>query len=148
VAAGVPINGFGVGRHLATSSDVPVLDTAYKLAEYGGRPKMKLSESKSTLPGRKQVFRERSQGKAIRDVIGLTDETGVQGEPLLVKVMENGRRTQPPEPLEKCRSRCKAELNALPGRLMSLSNAHPGYDVKMSHGLTQLRAATLGSAKT
>src|SRR6185503_15655273 len=56
VSAGVPINGFGVGRHLATSSDVPVLDTAYKLVEYAGRPKMKLSESKATLPGRKQIF--------------------------------------------------------------------------------------------
>ena len=36
VSAGVPIDGFGVGRHLATSSDVPALDTAYKLVEYAG----------------------------------------------------------------------------------------------------------------
>jgi len=47
---------------------------AYKLAEYAGRPTLKLSESKLTLPGRKQVFREKSSGKAVRDVIGLYEE--------------------------------------------------------------------------
>src|SRR5262249_5597743 len=34
LASGAPIDGFGVGAHLATSSDAPVLDTAYKLVEY------------------------------------------------------------------------------------------------------------------
>src|SRR5206468_7367220 len=64
-ASGAPIDGFGVGAHMATSSDAPVLDTAYKLAEYSGRPKLKSSESKATLPGRKQVFREKSSGKIV-----------------------------------------------------------------------------------
>src|SRR5262249_47497491 len=48
VSRNVPIDGFGVGRHLASSSDVPVLDTVYKLTQYAGQPKMKFSESKST----------------------------------------------------------------------------------------------------
>ena len=146
VAAGAPINGFGVGGRLATSSDVPILDTAYKLVEYAGRPKMKLSESKATLPGRKQVFREKSEGKAVRDVIGLMGERGVPGESLLSKVMENGRRTQPAEPLEECRARCKEELNSLPERLMSLSKAHPGYEVELSPALTELRDKTSSGA--
>jgi nicotinate phosphoribosyltransferase len=142
VSAGAPINGFGVGRHLATSSDVPVLDTAYKLVEYAGRATMKLSEAKSTLPGRKQVLRERASGKPIRDVIAIMGETAVSGEPLLSKVMENGCRIGGPEPLDQCRARCRAELNALPERLMSLSKADPGYPVELSAGLIELRART------
>jgi len=148
LAAGVPINGFGVGRNMATSADAPVLDTAYKLTEYDGRPRMKLSESKSTLPGRKQIFRERSDGKTIRDVVALADEEGIAGEPLLSKVMANGRRTQPPERLVECRERCRSELNSLPERLMSLRRVEPGYPVELSRGLSELSARTSDRAKT
>ena len=38
-------------------SDAPTLETVYKLVEYGGRPTMKLSIGKQTMPGPKQVFR-------------------------------------------------------------------------------------------
>ncbi|PYS43627.1 MAG: nicotinate phosphoribosyltransferase [Acidobacteria bacterium] len=145
VSAGVPINGFGVGRNLATSADVPVLDTAYKLVEYAGKPKMKLSESKATLPGRKQIFREKTAGKVVRDVLGLMDESNVAGEPLLVKVMEDGRRLHAAEALEVCRARCRTERNSLPESVMSLSKADPGYPVELSRGLTQLQAAMLQS---
>ena len=138
VSTGVPIDGFGVGRHLATSSDVPVLDTAYKLVEYSGQAKMKMSEAKATLPGKKQVFRESSAGTAVRDVIGLAAETGIAGEPMLVKVMENGRRVRAPESLADCRARCKAERGALPQRLQDLSRVEPGYPVELSSGLKQL----------
>jgi len=138
VSTGVPINGFGVGRHLAASSDVPVLDTAYKLVEYAGKPKMKLSESKSTLPGRKQIFRERAAGKAVRDMVGLMDEP-ISGEPLMIKVMENGGRLSGPEPLDVARARCRSERAALPDPLLSLSKAHPGYPVELSEGLKHLQ---------
>jgi len=145
VAAGVPINGFGVGGNLATSSDVPVLDTAYKLTEYAGTPKMKLSESKSTLPGRKQVFRQTISDKAVRDVIGLKNEKGVPGDPLLIQVMLNGRRTQPVESLELCRTRCKTQRSSLPDVLMSLSKVDPGYAVEVSSGVKQLQEQILKS---
>ena len=138
VAADVPISGFGVGRHLATSSDLPVLDTAYKLAEYAGKAKMKMSESKSTLPGRKQIFRQIVDGKARRDVVGLMSEPDVEGEPLLVKVMENGRRLHAPDPLDACRARCLAERAAFAG-LMSLSKVDVAYPVELSPGLANLR---------
>jgi nicotinate phosphoribosyltransferase len=141
VTGNIPINGFGVGRNLATSSDVPVLDTAYKLVEYAGRPKMKLSESKSTLPGQKQVYRERSGSQAVRDVIALADERDIPGEPLLQKVMGNGRRTSPAEPLDQCRARCKAELDALPDPLHSLSKAEREYPVDLSDRLSRVIAS-------
>ncbi|HEY2382491.1 MAG TPA: nicotinate phosphoribosyltransferase [Terriglobia bacterium] len=143
VTGNIPIDGFGVGRNLATSADVPVLDTAYKLVEYAGQAKMKLSESKATLPGRKQVYRERSGREMTRDIIGLADERNVPGEPLLHKVMENGRRTAPPEPLSQCRARCKADLDAIPARLHNLSKADPDYPVDLSPQLSQLVSSIL-----
>ena len=48
--AGAPIDGFGVGTSLTTSSDVPALDCAYKLEEYAGLPR-KRSTGKATWPG-------------------------------------------------------------------------------------------------
>jgi len=138
LASGAPIDGFGVGAHLATSSDAPVLDTAYKLVEYAGRPKLKLSESKSTLPGRKQILRQKTSGKAVRDVIGLRSEE-LSGEPLLIPVMSKGRRIQPAETLDICRNRCCAELKSLPDELLSLSKADAPYPVEVSAGLERLR---------
>jgi nicotinate phosphoribosyltransferase len=141
VTGGIPIDGFGVGRNLATSADVPVLDTAYKLVEYAGKAKMKLSESKSTLPGQKQVYRERSGGRFVRDVIALSEEGNLQGEQLLVKVMEKGRRLGSPEPLDQCRTRCKTELDALPEHLLTLSKGFPEYPVELSASLSRLKTS-------
>jgi len=142
LASGAPIDGFGVGAHMATSSDAPVLDTAYKLAEYAGRPKLKLSESKSTLPGRKQVFREKTSGRAVRDIIGLWGEN-LPGQLLLVQVMSKGWRLPPPDSLENARNRCRAELETLPEELLSLSKADSPYPVDLSPGLIRLRS-TIG----
>lgn len=143
VSAGAPIDGFGVGTHLGTSSDAPFLDTAYKLTEYAGKPKMKLSESKATLPGRKQIFREKVAGQAVRDVVGLMQETTVAGDPLLVKVMENGRRTRSREPLDVGRERCRTERDALPKELLSLEKAERAYPVELSPGLRQAQSTLL-----
>jgi nicotinate phosphoribosyltransferase len=57
LAAAAPIDGFGIGTSLTTSSDVPALDCAYKLQEYSGLPRRKRSAGKATWPGRKQVWR-------------------------------------------------------------------------------------------
>lgn len=62
VAAGAPIDVFGVGTELATSADAPALGAVYKMVELEGpgegrRYTLKLSEDKATLPGTKQVFR-------------------------------------------------------------------------------------------
>jgi nicotinate phosphoribosyltransferase len=52
-AAKAPIDGFGIGVNLDASIDAPSLDCAYKLQEYAGRPRRKLSEGKQT--GRPQA---------------------------------------------------------------------------------------------
>ena len=90
-ACNAPIDLFGVGTDLAVSSDAPALDIAYKLVEYAGVGRMKLSTGKSNLPGRKQIFRYYRGQEAVYDVIGRHDES-LAASPLLSPVMLSGRR--------------------------------------------------------
>ena len=88
-----PIDGFGVGSSLDSSTDAPTLDCAYKLQEYRGKPKRKLSEGKVTWPGRKQVWRKRSaDGRMAGDVVAL-ESAPREGESLIVPSHEV-RRTR------------------------------------------------------
>ena len=85
VAAGAPIDAFGIGAQLGVSADAPSVDSVYKLTEYDGRPTLKLSAGKATAPGRKQVWRGVSPDGAHRDVLTLRDEPAPgEAEPLLV----------------------------------------------------------------
>jgi nicotinate phosphoribosyltransferase len=93
-AAGAVIDGYGLGTKLVTGSPV---NGVYKLVEIDGVPVMKESNSKTTFPGRKQIFRHLRDGQAIGDRLGLMDEAAVENEqPLLQLVMENGIVVQPP----------------------------------------------------
>jgi len=127
-----PIDGFGVGTALTTSSDVPGLDCAYKLQEYAGRARRKRSEGKATWPGRKQVFRS-----ADGDLLALADERHA-GAPLLMPAMRAGKRVAPSEPLESIRARALAGYEQLPRVLRSLRRAEPGYRVDVSAALKSL----------
>lgn len=139
LSGGAPIDGFGVGTSLTTSSDAPTLDCAYKLQEYGGVARRKTSEGKATWPGRKQVFRNHEvDGRLAGDVLGLAAES-LDGEPLLKPVLRGGRRIDPPEPLEEARSRARDQLAALPPALRQLTAAPP-YPVSPSAALRALAA--------
>lgn len=137
IASGAPIDGFGVGTRMGVSSDAPYLDTVYKLVEYDGKPRIKRSTGKRTLPGRKQVFRETVKGKSASDVIGLRDEA-IPGTPLLELVMKTGRRTSPPPAINTIRERCREQLFGLPEPLLQLSAAAKPYPVSLSPGLERL----------
>jgi nicotinate phosphoribosyltransferase len=131
VAAGAPIDSFGVGTRMGTSEDAPSLGMVYKLAEQAGQPRMKLSPGKPTLPGRKQVWR--TDGI---DVIGLADEAGpANGRPLLRPVWRDGRRLEPAD-LAGARGRCAAALADAP-------IAAPR--IVLSDGLQRLHDATATS---
>lgn len=111
VRAGAPIDAAGLGTRVTVSADAPYVDSAFKLVEYDGRPVVKLSEGKRTLPGPKQVFRQ----PGIRDTIARRHEQPPDGgRPLLLPVMRGGRRLAPPDDLETCRNRLRADLAELP----------------------------------
>jgi nicotinate phosphoribosyltransferase len=83
IAAGAPIDGFGIGTSLTTSFDLPALDCAYKLQEYAGLARRKRSTSKATWPGRKQVWRRYdADGRMVGDVMSLESDPHA-GEPLI-----------------------------------------------------------------
>jgi len=147
-AGGAPIDSYAVGTGVITSDDAPALDSAYKLVEYAGTGRMKLSPRKATLPGRKQVFRSFAAGIACGDVIALHDEM-LPGEPLLREVMRDGRRLQAREPLSAQRERAARELARLPPPLLALDAAPDAWPVHLSARLSaeqaRLRAALSGA---
>jgi nicotinate phosphoribosyltransferase len=120
---GAQIDGFGVGTNMGVSKDVPSADMAYKLVEYDGRPVLKLSAEKATLPAGKQVFRVFDQSGCMKqDTIALRDERAVAGAaPLLTKVMEKGKSICH-DTLEEARNRCSASLRALPDAVARVTN--------------------------
>jgi len=138
LAGGAPIDGFGVGTRMGTSADAPFLNCAYKLVEYAGENRMKLSRDKATLPGRKQVFRVRESGLNARDIIARHDER-FAGTPLLQPVMQSGNILRDCLPsLAASRDHCRAQRTVLPAGLHSLEQASP-YPVVLSAGLTATR---------
>ncbi|HEX7640044.1 MAG TPA: nicotinate phosphoribosyltransferase, partial [Burkholderiaceae bacterium] len=87
VRGGAPIDGFGVGTALATSSDAPSLDMVYKLQAFAGVPRRKRSEGKATWPGARQVSRRLdADGRLAGDTVHLLDEP-CAGRPLLQPCM-------------------------------------------------------------
>jgi len=140
IAAGGPIDGFGIGTDLDVSSDAPYLDCAYKLQEYDGQARRKRATGKATWPGRKQIFRRRygSDGLFAGDIVGIETESR-EGEPLMMPAMRYGRRLQTPESLAVMRERAQASLAALPLPLRSL-NQSAQYPVEISAGVRNLAA--------
>lgn len=137
---GAPIDAFGVGTRMDASEDAPTLEAAYKLVEYEGRPLLKLSTGKATLPAPKQVWRRTGpDGRYAGDVITTAAEVDPDAEPLLVPVMAGGRRLHPREPLPDLRDRCLAERAKLPDSIRRIRDA-AAYPVAISEHLRQLQA--------
>lgn len=136
--SGAPIDGYGVGTRLTTSSDTPYLSMVYKLQEYGGQPRRKLSASKATWPGRKQIYRTYDrEGRMAGDLLTLESDTDPDGTPLLKPAMRNGKRMEPSPPLDSVREHAAAELSRLPDALRDL-NADFEYPVTLSPALKDL----------
>ena len=133
VDAEAPIQGFGVGTNLVVSEDAPALDMAYKLVEYAGKGRLKLSTKKVLYPGRKQVFRQVEQGYMVRDVIARFDES-LPGTPLLEPVFQHREVSRNPT-LNQSRHVLQEGLRKLPGHLLELDQAESPYPVLFSDGL-------------
>jgi len=135
VAAGAPIDSFGVGTQLSTSADTPHLSAAYKLVEIDihgiQRFTAKLSPEKVSVPGAKQIFRD-----VARDVIARSGECG-RGEALLRPIILGGRLVEPLPTLEQARARAAQSLAQLPAPLRQLEVVEP-WPVILSRELREL----------
>ena len=153
LAAGAPIDGFGVGTRLATGANFnpltgeggpSALPGVYKHVERIEDEKvtvtMKFSEDagKSTLPGRKQLHRiYDDDGKYVKDVISLWDENIEDSEPLLVPVVRNGELVCSFRDMAAMQAIAKTELERLPEPYKRLTKAEK-YPVVLSPGLRDL----------
>ncbi len=139
VAAGAPIDAFGIGTQLATSFDAPALSAVYKMVELrrGGEVHYtaKFSDAKRTLPGAKQIYRFKD-----RDVVALSSECSSDfegSEPLLRPVIYSGALVEPLPKLAHTRSAAASAVAALPAPLRSLDTVTP-YRVDISSRLIEL----------
>jgi len=144
VAAGAPIDLWGVGTELGTSRDAPALGGVYKLvadAAPGGsgwRPVWKSSPAKATIPGAKQVFRTFTAGTMTGDLVAEASERH-PGRPLLERFMEHGKLVRR-EPLAALRARAVDSLGAVPAALRDIETRAPApYPVTYSELLLALR---------
>lgn len=140
LAGEAPIDGFGVGTEIGVSRDAPALELVYKLTEFDGHPRAKLSTGKAMLPGRKQVFRRRDAGgQILGDVLAHRDESA-PGEPLLRQVVRGGLPLESAMlSLEQARAHCAASVAALPARLRALEVAEEPFPVEVSGCLQALQ---------
>jgi nicotinate phosphoribosyltransferase len=149
LAQGAPIDGFGVGTALDTSSDAPALDAVYKLQSYAGVARRTRSQGKATWPGVKQVLRYCGDDGCIgRDVVQLEAEVGMASgtgcELLLQPVMRGGRRLAPASGLAAARSHCARQLALLPQELRGPAPAATPFCAQISpqlHALAQVMDA-------
>ncbi|WP_101675379.1 nicotinate phosphoribosyltransferase [Alloalcanivorax mobilis] len=145
VAAGAPIDGFGVGTEMGSVADAPSLDFAYKLTEYRGRPRLKTSPGKPIYPGAKQIWRYRDgDGRLLGDEITGADEQR-QGEPLLRTVVAGGEPLAAAPDADAARQRLRRDLAALAAPLRGVARAESPYPVRFSDALESLRRDTLAA---
>lgn len=142
LSSGAPIDGFGIGTSMGVSSDAPDLDIVYKLCEYAGKGRLKLSSGKPVLPGRKQVFRMAENDRDVCDVIARAEED-LPGRPLLKIVMHNGKRLPARHVhLESARDYAHLQIHRLPDHVRAIAPAHPPYPVEVSNALAHFQERT------
>ncbi|MBW4462238.1 MAG: nicotinate phosphoribosyltransferase [Nodosilinea sp. WJT8-NPBG4] len=137
--AGAVLDGYGLGTKLVTGEPV---NGVYKLVDIDGTPVMKEASGKTTLPGRKQIFRRYEGGQAVGDRLGLLEETAAPDEkPLLQLVIKQGEVMQELESLDAIAARTAASVVSLSAAVRQLE--HPAdYDVALSDALVELAAHT------
>lgn len=147
LAAGAPIDGFGVGGNLgvglgsvASGTVGGVIGAVYKLSwiedDDGESARMKIAGSKSTWPGRKAVYRV---GAFDHDVLALDHEPAPeQSRALLQPWMRSGHLIAPQPSLQEIRDRALANLAELPDTIRALSVDRP-YDLRFSDAIQALR---------
>lgn len=149
VAAGAPIDVWGVGTELGVSRDAPALGGVYKLvaeaaSDGSWRAVRKRSPSKETLPAPKQVFRAFEDGVMSADLVVEASEEPITPpgadslSPLLEPFLQDGRHVRE-EALAALRARTHENLAALPASLRQPDAKVPlRYPVVISERLREL----------
>ena len=147
--AGAAIDSFGVGTALGSGSGSPelgipggALGAVYKEVWYVDEtgtefPKVKIAGSKSTFPGKKEIYRHPQWEE---DVIQLAHEPRPENYHRLFRpVMRNGEMIPGSlPPLSEVRELAQQNLEMLPARYRALIVEEP-YPVRFSEGLQALR---------
>lgn len=145
---GADIDSFGVGTKMGVSADAPYLDMAYKLVKYDGRPVLKLSPEKMTLPSDKQIFRFLNpEGKMERDVIGLRDDRLQGGESLLEKVMDRGKTIIHSPSLPQIQKCFLEEFSKLDGKYKTIKSGEEVFPIHISPRLERLQEDIIKKVK-
>ncbi len=113
-SAGAPIDGYGLGTKLVTGQPV---NGVYKLVEIDGQPTYKKAPGKQTYPGKKQIYRQFSQGQWQSDRLSLANG---QQPGLLELVMANGQQLVPTQSLSQIRDRTHQNVTSLPERVRDI----------------------------
>jgi nicotinate phosphoribosyltransferase len=133
VAAGAPVDSFGVGTRMVTSEDAPTLQAVYKLVAVeepgkAARGVAKRSAGKRTAPGTKQVWRRRGpDGTMLEDLVTTVGDAPPQGpwEPLLEPWIRGGRLCREVPTLQESREYARRQVASLPKELRGLAAAPP-----------------------
>jgi nicotinate phosphoribosyltransferase len=169
---GAQIDSFGVGERLVTSSSSPVFGGVYKIVavEKDGKviPKIKISENvqKITTPGNKRLYRfyDKDTGKAIADLIALSDEvidpakpyvlfdpvytwkqkkvTNFEVRELLEPIFVKGECVYKPRETKEIRDFCKQQIDTLWDEVLRFEYPH-NYYVDLSEKLWNMKHTLL-----
>jgi nicotinate phosphoribosyltransferase len=138
VRNGAPIDAFGVGTALATSSDAPSLSAVYKMVELRRKGTVyytaKFSDEKSTRPGAKQIYR-----LADSDILALQTECSdtFGSSPLIRPIVIKGDLIESRPGIADMRSYAQTNVATLPSELHNL-NRPISYRVEISERLGAL----------
>ena len=157
---GAPIDIFGVGTNLVTGHPDASLGGVYKLSEFNGEPRIKLSENiiKVSLPSKKQVYRMIDENGMFYGADAVTtfkeenvkemvhpfdsrkslDLSRFKHEPLLDIVMEHGKKVSPDRTVSEIADYSKSRLEKLPEEYKRFQNPHI-YKIGLSPKLKQER---------
>lgn len=163
-----PIDVFGVGTNLVTGQPDAALGGVYKLSEYNGEPRIKLSENiiKVSLPSKKQVFRIIDDHDMFfgADAVGLASEekidrmfhpfdinknldlANLKQEPLLQEVVKDGKRTVKKRTVAEIAEYTKERLKLLPSEYKRFQNPHI-YKIGLSEKLKAQRDKLVAAHK-
>src|SRR5678816_2889030 len=147
VSKQAPIDYFGVGTELSTSSDSPVLNGVYKLVgiriksnnlkgnKYQTIYKSKKSPGKENFPGPKQVHRLIRNNRLVADILTLANEEVKDSIPMLKQYINSGRVIERMPSISEIRSLCRNQVSILPEQFRRLDYVPEASPVVISEKL-------------